>query len=93
MLTGGQFDDRISSCKKLLNKIGCEQLIALQPNVESYLTLVSVSKTLNKKNTSLFALGWNYGHAGSIDSVDFFGNIVKGKGHLQKSQLIKFVHI
>ena len=81
MLTGGQFDDRISSCKKLLNKIGCEQLIALQPNVESYLTLVSVSKTLNKKNTSLFALGSTDGHAGSIDSVDFFGNIgVKGKG-------------
>jgi len=86
MLTGGRFDDRIASCKKLLSKIGCKHLIALQPNVESYLTFVSISKTLNKKNTSLFAVGSTDGHAGSVNTVDFFGNIgVKGKVSLEKS--------
>ena len=79
MLTGGTYSNRLATCQKLVSIIGCHNLIALQPEIESYLTLLSIAKSINSKNTSFFAVGSTDGHVGSINNINFFGNIgIKG---------------
>ena len=86
MFTGGTLSNRKKTVASFLKKnngasiLNSKSAIALEPDVESLLTLKSIRSRKFNRNTALFTIGSTDGHCGNADlksagRVKFFANV------------------